>query len=62
MQLHSQVTSFKQEDRDPLALAWDRMKEAIRNFPNNGMEEWFILYMFYNGLNPMSETMSDTAA
>ena len=62
MQLHSQITSFKQEDREPLALAWDRMKEAIRNCPNHGMEEWLILHMFYNALNPMSKTMLDTAA
>ena len=30
MQLHSQITGFKQEEREPLVLAWDRMKEAIR--------------------------------
>ena len=39
MQLRSQITSFKQEDREPLVLAWDRLKEAIRNCPNHGMEE-----------------------
>ena len=62
MQLRSQITGFKQEEREPLALAWDRMKEAIRNYPNHGMEEWLILHMFYNGLNHMSKTMLDTAA
>ena len=62
MQLHSHITRFKQEEREPLALAWDRMKEAIRNCPNHGMEEWLFLHMYYNGLNPMSKTMLDTAA
>jgi hypothetical protein len=62
MQLRSQITDFKQEDREPLALVWDRMKEAIRNCPNHGMEEWLILHMFYNALRPMSKTMLDTAA
>ena len=46
MQLRSQITGFKQEEHEPLALAWDRMKEAIRNCPNHGMEEWLILHMF----------------
>ena len=38
------------------------MKEAIRNYPNHGMEEWLLLHMFYNGLNPMSKAMLDTTA
>ena len=46
----------------PLALAWERMKEAIMNCPNHGMEEWLILHLFYNGFNPMSKSMLDTAA
>ena len=62
MQMHSQIISFKQEEREPSTLAWDRMKEAIRNCPNHGIEEWLILHMFYNALNPMSKTMLDNAA
>ena len=62
MQLRSQITGFKQEECEPLALACDRMKEAIRNCPNHGMEEFLFLYRFYNGLNHMSKTMLDTAA
>ena len=62
MQLRSQITCFKQEEHVPLALAWDRMKEAIRKFPNQGMEEWLILHMFYNCFNHMPKTMLDIAA
>jgi hypothetical protein len=62
MQLRSHITGFKQEEREPLALAWDRLKEAIRNCLSHGMEECLILHMFYNGLNHMSKTMLDTAA
>ena len=62
MQLHSQIIGFKQEECEPLALAWDRMKEAIRNYPNHGMEEWLILHMFYNGFNHISKTILDTVA
>ena len=61
MQLRSQITSFKEEDHEPLALAWDHMKEAITNCPNHGMEEWLIFHIFYNALTPMSKTMLDTA-
>ena len=39
MQLRSIITCFRQEDREPLALAWERMKDSVRNCPNHGMEE-----------------------
>ena len=38
------------------------MKEAVRSYPNHGMEEWLVLHLFYNALNPMSKSMLDTAA
>ena len=31
MQLRSNITSFRQEENEPLPLAWMRMKECIRN-------------------------------
>ena len=39
MQLRSNITGFRQEDREPLALAWERMKEATMNYPSHGMED-----------------------
>jgi hypothetical protein len=62
MQLRSKITGFRKEDRDPLALAWERMKESVRNCPNHGMEQWLILHSFYNALNPVSKSMLDTTA
>ena len=62
MKLRSLITGFRQDDHEPLALAWERMTESIRNCANNGMEEWLILHLFYNALNPMSKSMLDTAA
>ena len=62
MQLRSNITGFRQEDREPLALAWERMKDVVRNCPNHGMEEWLVLHLFYNALNPMSKSMLDIAA
>ena len=31
MQLRSVITGFKQAEREPLALAWERMKDFVRN-------------------------------
>ena len=47
MQLLSQTAGFKQEDRKALAPAWDRMKEAIRNFPNHGGEKSDLLFIYF---------------
>ena len=53
MQLYSNITGFRQEDRESVALVCDRMNEEIRNCPNHGMEGCLILHLFYNALNPM---------
>jgi hypothetical protein len=39
MHLRSNIKCSRQEERKPLALAWERMKESIRSCPNYGMEE-----------------------
>jgi hypothetical protein len=62
MQLQYNITCFRQEDREPVALVWERMKEAVMSYPSHGMEDWLILHLFYNSLNPMSKCMLDTAA
>ena len=36
MQLRSNINGFRQEEREPLALAWERMKECMRNVPVMG--------------------------
>ena len=33
----------------------------MRNCPSHGMEDWLILHLFYNALNPVSKSMLDTA-
>jgi hypothetical protein len=62
MQLQFNITGFRQEDREPLALTWERVKESLRNCPNHGMEQWLILHLFYNALNHVSKSMLNTAA
>jgi hypothetical protein len=51
MQLRSNITGFRQEDREPLGLTWERMKESARNCTNHGMKRLLILHLFYNALN-----------
>jgi hypothetical protein len=62
MQVHSNIIGFRQENYDPLALAWESMKESVRNCPNHGMKEWLVLHLFYHALNPMSKSMLDIVA
>jgi hypothetical protein len=62
MQLCSNITGFRQEYHEPLALAWEMMNEATMNYPSHGMEDWLILRLFYIALNPMLKSMLDTAA
>jgi hypothetical protein len=40
MQLQSNIAGFRQKEREPLAFAWEWIKESVRICPNNGMEEW----------------------
>jgi hypothetical protein len=60
MQLQSNITGYRQEDSEPLAVAWERMEESVRNCPNHVMEQWLILPLYYNALNPVSKSMLDT--
>jgi hypothetical protein len=62
MQLRYNITCFRQEDNEPLALAWERSKEAVMSYPSHVMEDWLILHLFYNALNPMSKFTLATAA
>lgn len=55
MKLEANVTGFLQEDREPLALAWDKVKGAVRNFPNHGKDEWLIFYKKINPHRPPSK-------
>src|SRR3954469_11941727 len=38
------------------------MKECMRNCPSHGIEDWLIIHLFYNALNPICKSMLDTTA
>jgi hypothetical protein len=55
------ILSFKENDNEHVATAWERLKIMLRN-PLHGVNEWIVLHSFYNGLNYMSRSMLDFAA
>ena len=54
--------SFKQNDNEHVATAWERIKNMLRTCPSHGVNEWTVLHSFYNGLNYMSRSILDSAA
>lgn len=62
LQNRNNILSFRQNDNEHVAMAWDRIKLMLRTCPSHGVNEWTILHSFYNGLNYMSRNILDSAA
>ena len=60
--LRSKITNFSQESDESLYDAWERFKELLRLCPHHGLEKWFLVQSFYNGLGNESRTLLDSAA
>src|SRR5664279_537137 len=61
LQNRNNILSFRQNENEHVAMAWDRIKVMLRTCPSHGVNEWTILYSFYNGLNYMSRNILDSA-
>jgi hypothetical protein len=61
LQSRNNILSFKQNDNEHIATAWERLKIML-TFPSHGVNESMILHSFYNGLNCMSRSMLDSVA
>jgi hypothetical protein len=61
LQNRNNILSFKQNDNEHVATAWERLKIMLRTCPSHGVNEWTVLHSFYNGLNYMSRSMLDSA-
>jgi Retrotransposon gag protein len=48
--LRAQIINFKQRGGKSLSEACDRYQELPRLCPHHGLEKWFILQIFYEGL------------
>ena len=62
LQNRNSILSFKQNDNEHVATAWERIKTMLRTCPSHGVTERIVLHSFYNGLTIMSRSMLDSAA
>ncbi|XP_027338037.1 uncharacterized protein LOC113851968 [Abrus precatorius] len=60
--IRGEITSFVQQDGEPLYEAWERYKELLRKCPHHCIPEWMQLETFYNGMTATTKTMIDAAA
>jgi Retrotransposon gag protein len=59
--LRAQITNFRQRGGESLSEAWDRYQELLRLCPHHRLEKWFILQIFYEGLEQSSKLTIDAA-
>ncbi|XP_027368226.1 uncharacterized protein LOC113874201 [Abrus precatorius] len=60
--IRGEITSFVQQEGEPLYEAWERYKELLRKCPHHCIPEWMQLETFYNGMTAATKTMIDAAA
>jgi hypothetical protein len=48
--LRNKISRFQQLTDETITEAWERLQDYISTFPHHGMEEWFIIQIFYHGL------------
>jgi Retrotransposon gag protein len=60
--LRAQIINFRQRGGESLSKAWDRYQELLRLCPHHRLEKWFILQIFYEGLEHSSKLTIDAAA
>jgi Retrotransposon gag protein len=60
--IRAQIINSRQRGGESLSEAWDRYQELICLCPHHGLEKWFILRIFYEGLEQSSKLIIDTAA
>ncbi|XP_038904327.1 uncharacterized protein LOC120090680 [Benincasa hispida] len=57
-----EIMNFEQEEAETLSVAWERFKELVNNYPNNGLPLTIQMEMFYGGLNRALQMAADAAA
>jgi Retrotransposon gag protein len=60
--LRAQIINFRQRGGESLSEAWDRYQELLHLCPHYGLKKWFILQIFYEGLEQSSKLTIDAAA
>ncbi|KAA3453280.1 Transposon Ty3-I Gag-Pol polyprotein [Gossypium australe] len=60
--LRNDISSFVQMDLETLYDAWERFKDLLRRCPHHGLPLWLQVQNFYNGVNPSTRQLIDSAA
>jgi hypothetical protein len=48
--LQNKISGFQQLTDETIIEAWEHLQDYISSCPHHGMEEWFIIQIFYHGL------------
>ena len=62
VQLRAEITGFGLGEKETLLEGWNRYKEMLKACPNVGMDNWFQVFTFYNGLPDDIKNNLDVAA
>ena len=60
--LRGQILGISQQADESLFEVWERFKDLQRECPHHGLEDWFLIQQFYNGLGNESRCLLDSAA
>ncbi|XP_021844851.2 uncharacterized protein [Spinacia oleracea] len=60
--LRNELTTFRQTDDESLYESWRRFKRLQRQCPHHGIQEWFLIQTFYNGLTHEYRIYIDAAS
>jgi hypothetical protein len=60
--LHSEVLTFKQEEKESLGMAWDHFNDLINTSPNITIKDPILLQHFYMGLETKTSKHLDLAS
>nr|XP_016515025.1 PREDICTED: uncharacterized protein LOC107831743 [Nicotiana tabacum] len=59
--MRKEIHNFSQGEGETVFEAWERFKEMLQRCPHNGMEQWMQLQDFWDGLNPSSRRLLNSA-
>lgn len=57
-----EIHNFLQQDGEELFEAWERFQRLLRQCPNHGFQEWYLMVLFYNSLIDSARMVVDSAA
>ncbi|XP_056695323.1 uncharacterized protein [Spinacia oleracea] len=60
--LRGEIISITQRADESLFEVWERFKDLQRECPHHGIDDWFLIQQFYNGLGNESRIILDSAA